>query len=173
MRLKHSQSKIRLCLLTQIFSFFLFVRSGFKRPTLRLWQEVSGGNQSYSFYVNGGSIWAFEISNVWGSKCNLSISCLKYSVLPYVLMSLNQSQFKNSSFEDTKITDEIRTKAGLESAWGCSVILFLDLFYVIPLRVKGSWKIERLCNNLTSCYLLFCISQSGVKKAGGNCHWIL
>lgn len=32
-----------------------------------------------------------------------------------VLMSLNQSQFKNSRFEDTKITDEIRTKAGLES----------------------------------------------------------
>lgn len=161
MRLKHSQSKIRLCLLTQIFSFFLFFRSGFKRPTLRLWQEVSGGNQSYSFYVNGGSIWAFEISNVWRSKCNLSISCLKYSVLPYVLMSLNQLHFKNSRFEDRKITDEIRTKARLESGG------------VLTLRVKGSWKIERLCNNLTSCYLLFCISQSGVKKAGGNCHWIL
>lgn len=172
MRLKHSQSKIRLCLLTQIFSFFLFVRSGFKRPTLRLWQEVSGGNQSYSFYVNGGSIWAFEISNVWRSKCNLSISCLKYSVLPYVLMSLNQLQFKNSRFEDTKITDEIRTKVGLEGG-GVLSYFFLDLFYVIPLRVKGGWKIERLCNNLTSCYLLFCMSQSGVKKAGGNCHWIL
>ena len=130
MRLKHSQSKIRLCLLTQIFSFFLFVRSGFKRPTLRLWQEVSGGNQSYSFYVNGGSIWAFEISNVWRSKCNLSISCLKYSVLPYVLMSLNQLQFKNSRFEDTKLTDEIRTKAGLESAWG----VFCHTFFRSLLR---------------------------------------
>ena len=87
-------------------------------------------------------------------------------------MSLNQLQFKNSRFEDTKITDEIRTKAGLEGG-GVQSYFFLDLFYVIPLRVKGGWKIERLCNNLTSCYLLFCMSQSGVKKAGGNCHWIL
>ena len=87
-------------------------------------------------------------------------------------MSLNQLQFKNSRFEDRKITDEIRTKARLESG-GVLSYFFLDLFYVIPLRVKGSWKIERLCNNLTSCYLLFFISQSGVKKAGGNCHWIL
>lgn len=100
------------------------------------------------------------------------MSCLKYSVLPYVLMSSNQFQFKNSRFEDTKITAEIRTKAGLESG-GVLSYFFLDLFYFIPLRVKGGWKIERLCNNLTSCYLLFCISQSGVKKAGGNRHWIL
>ena len=28
-------------------------------------------------------------------------------------MSLNQSQIKNTHFEGTKVTDEIRTKAGL------------------------------------------------------------
>ena len=136
MRLKHSQCKIKLCLLTQIFSFFLFVGSGFQRPTLRLWQEVSGGNQSYSFYVNEGSIWAFKISNVWRSKCNLSISCLKYPVLPYVLMSFNQPQFKNSRFEDTKVTDEIRTKAGLGGGWGVRV--FCHTFFRSLLRYTPS-----------------------------------
>ena len=64
------------------------------------------------------------------------MSCLKYSVLPYVLMSSNQFQFKNSSFEDTKITAEIRTKAGLESGGVLSYFFFRSLLRYTPARQR-------------------------------------
>ena len=51
-------------------------------------------------------------------------------------MSLNQSQFKNSRFEDTKITDEIRTKAGLEGGGVLSYFFLRSLLRYTPARQR-------------------------------------
>ena len=37
---------------------------------------------------------------------------------------LNQPQFKNSRFEDTKMTDQIRTKSGLKGGGVLSYLFF-------------------------------------------------